>query len=284
MSDRSVVLTGAGGTLGGAFAAALQGPGLICLSRAALTSADLTDLLSRLAPALVINCAADTDVEAAESAPERSFAVNSELPRALAQAAARCNAAMVHFSSTGCYGDWKDTPYTENDPLRPTTVHHRSKAVGEEYVLRAHPGALVLRLGWIFGGAPSARKNFVRARLREADGRDTLGCNPSQRGNPTPAADVVAQVLSLVAAGIEGVVNCVGTGLPASRLEYVATILAAAGRNIRVVPVIYPRRAPVAANETAVNQRLDMLGFNQMRPWRQALASYVSTLLTAPDE
>jgi dTDP-4-dehydrorhamnose reductase len=276
------VLTGASGILGSAFAAALRGRRLVCLGRADLDATDLTALLGRLDPGLVINCAADTDVEAAESAPAHSFAVNAKLPRALAAAAARCNAEMIHFSSTGCYGDWKDTPYTENDPLRPTTVHHRSKALGEENVMRAHPRALVLRLGWIFGGPRQARKNFVSARLREAAGRDIIGCNPVQRGCPTPAADVVGQALTLTEAGIAGAVNCVGTGPPASRLEYVEAILAAAGSTTRVVPVSFPRRAPVAANETAVNQRLVELGLCRMPPWRQALTGYVSTLLATP--
>ncbi len=279
MHDRLVVLTGASGILGGGFVSALHGQRLVCLDRSALRCARLTDRLAELAPALVINCAADTDVEGAETAPAHSFATNAELPEALARAAAACGAEMVHFSSTGCYGDWKQTPYTEDDPLRPTTVHHRSKAAGEERVLRAHPRALVLRLGWVFGGAPGQRKNFVGARLWEAEGKDTLGCNPAQSGCPTPVEDVVAQVLALTDAGITGVANCVGTGPPVSRLDYVAAILAAAGSRTRVVPVIYPRRAPVAANETAVNARLDALGLNRMRPWRLVLADYVAGLL-----
>ena len=278
MNERPIVLAGPSGILGSAFVAALQERPLVCLDRSALTSAGLADLVAELTPALIINCAADTDVEGAEAAPERNFAANADLPEALARAAAACGAGMVHFTSTGCYGDWRQEPYTETDPLRPTTVHHRSKAAGEERVLRAHPGALVLRLGWVFGGAPGQRKNFVWARLREAAGRDELGCNPAQRGCPTPAEDVAAQVLALTNSGIVGVLNCVGAGAPVSRLDYVAAILAASGSRTRVVPVIYPRRAPVAANETAVNARLDALGMNRMRPWRQVLAEYVARL------
>jgi len=228
---------------------------------------------------VVINCAADTDVEGAETAPERAFATNATLAGVLARAAAETGARMLHFSSTGCYGDWKRTPYTEDDPLRPTTAHHRSKAAGEEQVLRGTKDALVMRLGWVFGGHPAQRKNFVWARLMEARGRSGIGANPSQTGCPTSADDVVTQALALLAAQVTGVVNCVGNGAPASRLDYVAAILAAGGCTTQVSPVVFARRAPVSPNEAAVNTRLQRLGSDTMSPWRTSLTGFVRSLL-----
>ncbi len=232
-----------------------------------------------LTPSLVINCAADTDVEGAEAAPERALAVNATLAEALAQGAAETNARFVHFSSTGCYGDWKADPYEETDLLRPTTAHHRSKAIGEDLVLRAHPEALVLRLGWVFGGRRGQRKNFVWARLAEARDKAEIGSNAVQCGCPTAAADVVAQTLALLEANATGVFNCVGGGPPARRIDYVAAILAAAGSPALVVPMEFAHHARLSVNEAAVNLRLRAKGFDPMPDWRESLAAFVSAQL-----
>lgn len=283
--ERAVVLAGAGGILGRAFAALIPPASRIDLGREQLDPADPAATAARIAaacPALVINCAADTDVEGAEAAPEHAFAVNATLAGAIARGAAEAGSAMVHFSSTGCYGAWKDGPYTEDDPLRPTTAHHRSKAAGEEAVLAAHPGGLVLRVGWLFGGRRGQPKNFVWGRIQEARGKAEIRANPAQRGNPTSAEDVAAQTLRLVQAGVSGVANCVGGGGAPSRLQYVAAILSAAGSPARVVPAVFARRAPVSANETALNARLAALGLDGMPPWRQSLVSFVRRLLAPP--
>ena len=282
MPDGRVVLTGANGILGSAFARLLPADRLVSLGRNDLDPADPEAVLRRivqLKPSWVINCAADTDVEAAETAPECAFATNATLVGALARAAAETGARMLHFSSTGCYGDWKRTPYAEDDALRPTTVHHRSKAAGEEQVLRVDKRALVMRLGWVFGGRPGQHKNFVWARLMEARGKAAIGCNPSQTGCPTCAEDVVAQALALLRGQVTGVVNCVGGGAPARRLDYVAAILAAGGCTALVSPVAFPRRAPVSPNEAAVNARLRRLGLDMMPPWPASLTTFVRSLL-----
>ena len=275
-------MVGPRGVLGSAFTRRIPLCDRIDLGREVIDPGKPAAIRARvvaLKPRLVINCAADTDVEGAESAPERAFAINATLASALADGAAASSAAMVHFSSTGCYGDWKDEPYNDEDPLRPTTAHHRSKAAGEAAVLQAHPHALVLRLGWLFGGVPGQRKNFVWARLVEAHQKAEIGSNPSQYGNPTDADGVARLTLELVAARIHGIFNCVGEGHRASRLDYVAAILAAAGSTTRVVPVQFARRAAVSPNESALNARLMALGLNTLPPWRDSLASFVHALV-----
>lgn len=270
------VVAGGGGMLGSAFLEAL-GPSGIRLARdadpaAALAGADL-----------LINCAADTRVDAAEADEAAAHAVNAVLAGRLAAAAQSAGAGFVHVSSTGCYGAWKDEPYTEADPLRPTTAHHRTKAEGEALVLAAHPGALVIRTGWLFGGDRGQPKNFVWKRIVEADGRDEIACDDSQRGNPTFVGDLVSQVLALATAGRSGVYNAVGEGV-ARRSDYVRAIVEAAGLETRVVPAPagrFARPAPVSPNEGALNARLDAEGLSRMRPWRVALADYVA-MLTGP--
>jgi dTDP-4-dehydrorhamnose reductase len=282
MPEGLIVLTGAHGILGSAFARRLPARRVVMLTRPDLDPGDPAAIRRRmlgLTPSLIINCAADTDVEGAEAVPERAFAVNVTLAAAIAQGAAEINAALVHFSSTGCYGDWKDDPYAETDALRPTTVHHRSKAAGEAAVLHAHPAALVLRLGWVFGGRQGQGKNFVWSRLCEARDKAEIGADPARRGCPTAAADVVSQTLALLALDAQGVFNCVGNGPPARHIDYVAAILAAAGSPARVVPAAFRRRARVSLNETAANARLRAMGLDRMPPWRESLGSFVRSQL-----
>lgn len=280
-----ILLTGGSGLLGSAFLERLSASSLVVMTRADLDPVRpevLTARIAELAPRVVLNCAADTDVEGAESDPARAFAVNAQLAGALARGAATVGARFIHFSSTGCYGDWKAEPYSDDDMLRPTTAHHRSKAEGERMVLEAYPAALVLRLGWVFGGRPEQRKNFVWQRLLEARGIPEIRSNPAQRGVPTFTHDIVEQVLSLLPVDISGVVNCVNAGEPTTRLGYVSAIMEAARLPVSVVPGIFNRKAPVSLNETARNGKLILLGLDRMPNWRASLTTYVRSLPPVP--
>jgi nucleoside-diphosphate-sugar epimerase len=107
---RRIILTGAGGLLGGAFREALAGQSVIAVGRGQL-DADAPDILAKIvgdsAGDLVINCAAHTDVEAAERDPAADFKVNGRLPGVIGEICKNYGATLVHFSSTGCYGEWK---------------------------------------------------------------------------------------------------------------------------------------------------------------------------------
>ena len=89
--------------------------------------AEVAALMAALRPGVVINCAADTDVEGAERDPGGSLAANALLSGLLAEACGRTGAVLVHLSSTGCYGTGATHPYVEDDPPEPTTVHHAHK-------------------------------------------------------------------------------------------------------------------------------------------------------------
>ena len=276
MGAERVVVTGTGGILGSAFARRyLTADAFLALGRNDLAGdklATLPETLAQFCPTLVINCAADTNVEGAEDNRLRVLAANTVLPGILAHASRTAGARFVHFSSTGCYGRWKDAPYNDFDRLQPTTVHHTSKALGEDAVREAGAESLILRLGWVFGGS-STQRDFVRARIAEAAGKSELHSDPSQKGNPTFCEDVVKQVDRLIEVGLTGTFNCVG-GDATTRFDYVAAILRVAGLTTRLVPGQFPRRAPVSPNEAAVAEKLDLLGLNIMRPWQDALSEF----------
>ncbi|WP_419729638.1 SDR family oxidoreductase [Lichenicola sp.] len=282
MSTRPTVLVGAGGMLGSAFRRNML-PDPVCLGRDQLDVSQpgvLVDRIASLGPSLVINCAADTDVERAESDPGPAYAANALLPELLAQACRKAGSRLVHFSSTGCYGDWKRTPYSDWDPLRPTTAHHASKAAGEAAVREAWPDSLILRLGWLYGGDPGHRKNFVWARMNEARSAPEMFSDPHQTGTPTWVGDIVAQTLRILDAGLSGTYNCVAGGA-VTRFDYVQRILELAGHDTRLRPRRFERKAPVSPNEAAVNTKLGLLHLDIMPRWDEALARYVASLAAA---
>jgi dTDP-4-dehydrorhamnose reductase len=235
------------------------------------------------APDLVINCAAHTDADAAELNPAIAAAANSALPGIIGKICFEVGAVLVQISSTGCYGAWKDTAYSEDDPLRPTTVHHKSKVAGEEAVRASGCEHLIVRTGWLFGGSTAAPRNFVWKRLIEASSGRRLLSDTSQHGCPTAVHDVARQVLVALAAGVRGTVNVVSQG-SVSRFGYVERIVRAAQLPCEVLPSpAFARLAPVSPNEAAVNGRLRALGLDHMPRWEEAVDDYVGALMRSPD-
>ncbi len=276
-SDTRILVTGAGGKLGSAFVRLLVSDHeVMALGRSDLDvscSTQLIETIEAFAPSLILNCAADTDVEGAEANVDRAYSANAMLPEILGQVARKKGAYCVHFSSTGCYGSRLTTPYTEFEQLHPTTVHHLSKKAGEVALRATGAEVLILRLGWVFGGAPH-HKDFVRARLAEAAGKTQITGDPFQTGNPTFVPDVVSQTMRLVHSRITGTFNCVNTG-PVNRIDYVRAILRVAGTRVDVVPQKFSRKAPVSPNESAVNKKLELLGLSSMRSWEEALTQFI---------
>lgn len=279
-----VLVTGAGGTLGGAFLSALAGQEVRTAGREALDVRRPEAVMALVGDAeCVINCAADTDVEGAERDPDHAFAANAVLPGLLGTACRRAGATLVQVSSTGCYGDWKSEPFTEGDPLRPTTVHHRSKAGGEDVVRESGCEHLILRTGWLYGGAPGGPKNFVWSRLLEARTGRRMTSDAAQRGVPTSAAAFAREALHVLGAGVRGTYNLVAHGA-ASRFDYVSEIVHASGLPCEVEPgPAFKRQAAVSHNETAVNHRLGLMGLDRMADWREPLDAYVASLTASPE-
>ncbi|CAE6869624.1 hypothetical protein R69746_08321 [Paraburkholderia aspalathi] len=277
-----IVLTGSSGLLGGAFQAILSDIDLTHLNRDRLNTANEQTLIESIRssrPDVIINCAAATNVEGAEQNPGDDAAANTRLPGVLAQACKDADALLVHFSSTGCYGDWKTDPYVETDEPQPTTVHHRNKIDGETAIARSGCRHVIVRTGWLYGGAPALAKNFVWKRLLEARDKTDMTSDASQRGNPTYVGSLARQVMKIIDSGETGIFNVVAHGV-ASRFEYVSAIVEAAGLSCKVSPgPAFARLAKVSPNEGAVNVRLQALGIDIMPVWNESLTMYVQGLL-----
>ncbi|KQQ31085.1 hypothetical protein ASF61_17850 [Duganella sp. Leaf126] len=287
-------LTGAGGLLGSAVmaAAAQRGDRCDALARPVLGqfagsgAGQPAITAAQLAPALagydvLVHAAANTNVEACETAPDDCYRDNFLLTELLAEAAALAGVRMVFVSSTGVYGTGSDAPYREYQEAVPTTHHHRSKLLGEQRVLALDARNLVVRTGWLFGGSAANPKNFVARRIDEARAALAAGghlaSNAQQRGVPCWNHDVAARLLDLAQAGVSGVVNCVNSG-NASRCEYVAAVVQLAGIAVDVQPstaASFARKARVSHNEMADNWKMATLGWPDMPDWRASLAAYL---------
>ena len=162
---------------------------------------DLTDLdavrncLRTLKPSIVVNAAAYTAVDRAESEPELAYAVNALSPGILAEEAKKLGAVLVHYSTDFVFDGTKRTPYIEDDEPKPVNEYGRSKLAGERAVADAGFAYLILRTSWIYGGRGN---NFLKTVLKLANERDELRIVDDQFGVPNwsrMVADVTGQIL-----------------------------------------------------------------------------------------
>jgi len=150
--------------------------------------------LEAFRPDLVVNPAAYTAVDKAESEAELAFAINRDGAAAVAAAAARVGAPIIHLSTDYVFDGAKDGLYVETDPVAPQGVYGRSKLEGEQAVAGANPRHLILRTAWVY--APFGA-NFVRTMLRLSGERDRLRVVDDQIGCPTYAPDIADAVLAI---------------------------------------------------------------------------------------
>ncbi|MBJ95004.1 MAG: dTDP-4-dehydrorhamnose reductase [Rickettsiales bacterium] len=196
-----ILLTGCEGQLGSYLASDLSCAGeLRAVSRDSLDLTDTPILLRELntfRPNLIVNAAAYTNVDAAESDAAVAYAVNAVVPAVLAQWAAENAGAIVHFSTDYVFDGTCDTAYLEHDPTCPINEYGRSKLAGEEKIRGAGCAHLIIRTAWLY----SARgTNFFRTILRLAAERRTLRVVDDQVGAPTSAAwlsEVVSEIVNL---------------------------------------------------------------------------------------
>ena len=240
--------------------------------------APVAEVFRTLAPKIVLNAAAYTDVDGCERDPERARRGNAEGPRVVAEACRATGAFLVHLSTDFVFDGTLDRPYRETDAPAPVSAYGASKLEGERLVAAACPGALIVRTAWTFG---AGRDNFVTKVLRRARAGGPLSVVTDQTGSPTWTEDLAKAIMALVKAGATGTFHVVNAGT-ASRHELAVAALAAAG--LGAVPVAQARTvpAPGIAARPAYSV-LDTAAFTRRtgrapRPWREALRDYVLTL------
>jgi len=201
-AERPILVAGRTGQLARALIdlAAQRNLPLVAVERPQLDLADAASIervATSVTPRAIVNAAAYTAVDQAESEPALAFAVNRDGAARLAEAAARSRVPFIHLSTDYVLDGRKASPYREDDVASPLSVYGQSKLAGEEAVRAAHPGALVLRTSWVYG---RHGHNFVRTMLRLAATRDLVRVVDDQHGAPTAAGDLARAILDVLAA------------------------------------------------------------------------------------
>ena len=196
---QKILLTGVNGQVGHALKTKLTEYEVIALSREQLDLTKIHDIrrvVREIKPNVIINPAAYTAVDKAESEPELAFAINATAPQILAEETARLGAALIHFSTDYVYDGTKKIPYVENDEINPVSVYGKSKLAGEVAIRAVGLPHLILRTSWVYG---AYGKNFLKTILRLAAERDMLRIVGDQVGAPTSSESIANAVVQLVA-------------------------------------------------------------------------------------
>ena len=227
----------------------------------------------------IINCAAWTDVDGAESHPEAARAVNADGAGVLARTASAVGVPLLHISTDYVFdgtapldGDGRPRPYLESDATGPRSVYGSTKLEGELQVLAASPAHTVVRTAWLYGldGA-----NFVATMLRLAGERDTVQVVTDQVGSPTWSGHLAPGVLGLLERGARGLVHLTGGG-HVSWHGFAEEIFRQAEVDCRVEATTseqFVRPAPRPAWSALESGRDDVL---PLPPWQDGLGGYLA--------
>ncbi len=285
-TDRPVILvTGAGGQLGVELVRALEPHGeVVAADRRALDLADLDAIATyvrRMRPALIVNAAAYTAVDAAETDTAGAHAVNARGPEVLAAEAKRLGAVLVHYSTDYVFDGARCTPYTEDVPANPLNAYGASKLEGERAIAASGAHAVVFRTSWVYG---QYGKNFFLTIRRLARERDELKIIADQVGVPNwtrtlaeATARVVGDGLPALAAR-SGLYHLSSRG-QASWYDFAKAIVGDAERP-RVLPIpteAYPLPARRPAYGVLGTAKFEATFGFALPDWREALAACVAS-------
>jgi dTDP-4-dehydrorhamnose reductase len=272
------LITGGGGQLASDLQA-LLGDDARSFSHAELDIADTAAVdraFEEVRPDVVFNCAAFHNVDVCETEPDSAWAVNVRAVRDLAGRGAK----LVHLSTNYVFDGRRAEPYGEEDLPNPRSIYALTKLAGEYAALAYGDGALVVRGAGLYGEHGSASKggNFVQRMLTRAREQGQLKMVADQRLQPTFTADLAASLLEAVQKDATGVLHLTASG-ECSWFDFTQAIMEIAGIDVPVEPVqttIAPGQPDRPLNGVLARPRADALGISPLRPWRDALADYMS--------
>jgi len=297
MPAERILLFGRGGQVGTEVRPLLERLGdVTALDQADLDLRDteaVREAVRGLRPTMLVNAAAYTAVDRAETEAELARALNTDAPRAMAEEAARLGARMVHFSTDYVYPGTGTRPYREEDPAGPQSVYGQTKLDGDRAVLDASANAVVLRTSWVFS---AHGHNFVRTMFRLAgEGHGTpakpLRVVADQRGTPTSAVLLAEATLAALAHRVPGGVYHLTNAGETTWHGFAEAVFAERARlrpaatAVAVTPIAtadYPTAAHRPAYSVLDNARWDALGLVGRPSWEDALAHVMPRLLAVP--
>jgi dTDP-4-dehydrorhamnose reductase len=257
--------------------------------------AAIAKMLAHIKPDLIVNPAAYTEVDKAESEANLAHAVNAAAPEALAKYAASKNIPMIHYSTDYVFDGSKDGLYLETDKANPKSVYGKTKWLGEAAVRNNAPKHVILRTSWVFG---AHGVNFLKTMLKLAQARDKLSIVSDQVGSPTSAA-MLADATAVIAKQLfetgatqkYGTYHLVAEGETSwhGYAQWVVTKANALGLNTKIAPDAiraittqeYPMPAPRPANSRLDNSKVVSVFGLKLPSWRDEVTSVLETLIQA---
>ncbi|TFD50781.1 dTDP-4-dehydrorhamnose reductase [Cryobacterium frigoriphilum] len=274
------LITGASGMLGRDLQTVLAGRSVTALGRSDLDVTDLGAVTDAVAGFdVVINAAAYTQVDDAETNEEAAYAVNADGALNLAIATSVGSARLVQVSTDYVFDGRATTPYPENTPRDPISAYGRTKAAGEKFVLAENPeGSFIVRTAWLYG---QHGPNFATTMLRLAGSHPTVSVVGDQLGQPTWTMDLARQIaLMLDTDAPAGVYHGTNSGV-ASWFDFAREVFTLAGldpeRVLRTDSAAFVRPAPRPSYSVLGHDAWAAVGLEPMRPWQQALAEAAAT-------
>jgi dTDP-4-dehydrorhamnose reductase len=234
-----------------------------------ITKKDSLDKLQLKKPDIVINCAAYTSVDLAESEKEKCFAVNVTGAKNLALVCKEINSVLVHISTDYVFDGKKDS-YNETDKKNPINYYGLCKSLGEDEVIKTLKEHYIVRTSWLFG---KNGKNFVQTIRKLAAEKSEIKSVTDQTAHPTYTVDLAAQIIYVIENKKPfGVYHCTNSGV-CNRFLFAKEIVLLLGFNCEVVPCTseeFPSVAKRPAFSTLNNNKLP-----EARSWKKALAEYL---------
>jgi dTDP-4-dehydrorhamnose reductase len=278
MAEQSICIIGAKGMLGQELVRACPNAGAYDLPELDITNSDhVNTILSDVAPEIVINVAAYTDVDGCETETELAHAVNAEGVANLATACRVIGTRMLHVSTDYVFDGTSDRPYRPEDPVHPINEYGRSKAAGEARLREILPDHAIVRTSWLFG---TFGQNFVKTILKLASERDVIRVVTDQIGAPTHARDLAKTLLTLAVTSHIGTYHFRNAG-QCSWYEFAGEIVRLAGLKMRVEPTtsqefVRPAARP-AYSILDITTLTEVVGAAP-RKWQDALAECLAEI------
>jgi dTDP-4-dehydrorhamnose reductase len=284
-----IVLLGASGLLGSEFLARAR----LCdwtLHAPTRGQVDLTDERSlsafflHISPTWIVNCAAYTNVDKAESDPDAAFAANALGPFSLARLANWRGARVLHLSTDFVFDGTKSEPYSEDDATNPVSIYGKSKLLGEQSLLSECPVAIVVRTSWLFGAGGDC---FPRKIIRAAKEGGPLRVVNDQIGSPTYAKDLAIALENIIRADAHpGIYHVVNSG-QATWYEFARQTLSACRLDADIRPIStaeWPTPAKRPSYSVLSTRKYESLGFPPLPDWRDAVNRFASEIENRAEE
>jgi dTDP-4-dehydrorhamnose reductase len=293
MAERPILVAGKSGQLARCLldSTVLHNVPIVAVGRPELdleSGEGIDRVMAAVEPSAIVNAAAYTAVDRAEAESERAFAVNCDGATLLAAGAARRGIPFIQISTDYVFDGSKRSPYREDDVPAPQNVYGSSKLAGEIAVLKACPGAAVIRTSWVY--SPYGN-NFVRTMLRLSDEQPVVRIVEDQRGTPTSAADLAVAILAIVeqlrsANGSDeaGIYHLAGDG-ETSWHGFATAVFASLARRGRRVPTLqaittaeYPTPTRRPKNSCLDSSKAERIFGVRLPPWRSSLEECLDQL------